>query len=161
MLWIDFINTQTADSDYLESWPDLSPRILEEARALRSALRKQAASIVDGDRTLAATAPINRVLKAAPGYPQLVKGEIRHVTTLEDPIGVLSDVAYSAAEFLVSGDYARLKRCEGKNCVLFFYDTTKNHSRRFCSAEGCGNRYKAAARYERLKRERAASSEEN
>ena len=157
MLWIDFINTEMVvrgepvdvieDLDYLTS-----PRLVREARALRAVLRKQAESIAAGNRSLIATAEINRVLKAAPSYPQLEKGELRTVTTFTDPIGALSDVARSAAEFLASGDYSRLKHCEGKGCVLFFYDTTKNHARRFCSAEGCGNRYKAAARYERLKR---------
>ena len=161
MLWLDFVNTETADSDNLESWLRRSPGIVEEARALRAALRKQAESIVAGDRTLSATTVINRVLKAAPSYAQLAKGELRHVTTFTDPIGGLSDVARSAAEFLAGGDYSRLKHCEGKGCVLFFLDTTKNHSRRFCSAEGCGNRYKAAARYERMKRQRAASAKEH
>jgi predicted RNA-binding Zn ribbon-like protein len=34
---------------------------------------------------------------------------------------------------------------------LYFYDTTKNHTRRWCSMTGCGNRAKAAAFYERKK----------
>ena len=157
MLWIDFINTEMVvrgePVDVIENLDYLkSPRLVREARALRAALRKQAESIAAGGRSLVAAAEINRVLKAAPSYPQLEKGELRTVTTFTDPIGALSDVARSAAEFLASGDYSRLKHCEGKGCVLFFYDTTKNHARRFCSAEGCGNRYKAAARYERLKR---------
>ena len=174
MLWIDFVNTEMivhgepvdaiADFDHLKSWLGgevrRSPRLVEEAHVLRAALRRQAESIAAGGRTLSATADINRVLKAAPSHPQLTKGELRTVTTFTDPIGVLSPVARSAAEFLASGDYSLLKHCEGKGCVLFFYDTTKNHARRFCSADGCGNRYKAAARYERMKRQRAASAKE-
>lgn len=159
MLWLDFVNTETADSDTLKSWLKRSPRIIEDARVLRSALRQQAEVIAAGDRALIATAAINRVLKAAPSYAQLVNGELQSVTTLADPIGALSDVARSAAEFLSSGDYSRLKHCEGKGCILFFYDTTKNHARRFCSAAGCGNRYKAAARYERMKRAASAKEE--
>lgn len=172
MLWLDFVNTQMVvhggpvdaipDFDHLKSWLGTevrrSSRLVEEAHALRAALRKQAESIVAGDRAVMATAEINRVLRAAPSYAQLVKGKLRDVTTFTDPVGVLSGVARSAAEFLAGGDYSLLKHCEGKGCVLFFYDTTKNHARRFCSAEGCGNRYKAAARYERMKRQRAASA---
>jgi hypothetical protein len=56
-------------------------------------LRKQAESIAAGDRSLIATAEINRVLKAARSYPQLEKGELRTVTTVTDPIGALSDAA--------------------------------------------------------------------
>jgi predicted RNA-binding Zn ribbon-like protein len=33
--------------------------------------------------------------------------------------------------------------------VLFFYDTTKNHARRWCSMAFCGNRHKVAAHYRR------------
>lgn len=29
-------------------------------------------------------------------------------------------------------------------CILFFYDTTKNYSRRWCSMSACGNRMKVA-----------------
>lgn len=179
MIWLDFVNTEMVvrgepvdaipDFDHLRSWlvraglvsaaeVRRSPRLVQEAHALRAALRQQAESIAAGDRALSATAEINRVLKAAPSYPQLAKGELRQVTTFTDPVGVLSGVAHSAAEFLASGDYSLLKHCEGKGCVLFFYDTTKNHARRFCSAEGCGNRYKAAARYERIKRAASARS---
>jgi predicted RNA-binding Zn ribbon-like protein len=35
--------------------------------------------------------------------------------------------------------------------VLFFYDTTKNHARRWCSMAFCGNRHKVAAHYRRLR----------
>jgi predicted RNA-binding Zn ribbon-like protein len=35
--------------------------------------------------------------------------------------------------------------------VLFFYDTTKNHARHWCSMTICGNRSKVAAHYRRLR----------
>jgi predicted RNA-binding Zn ribbon-like protein len=37
-----------------------------------------------------------------------------------------------------------VRRCEGVDCVLWFYDRTKAHRRRWCSMEGCGNRAKVA-----------------
>ena len=107
---------------------------------------------------MSATADINRVLKAAPSYSQLTKGELRTVTTFTDPIGALSAVARSAAEFLASGDYSLLKHCEGKGCVLFFYDTTKNHTRRFCSAEGVAIAIRRPRGTSEMKRQRAASA---
>jgi predicted RNA-binding Zn ribbon-like protein len=54
-------------------------------------------------------------------------------------------VAESAAQFLSSGDPSLLRRCDSPGCILFFYDTTKNHARRFCSPATCGNRAKVAA----------------
>ena len=35
-----------------------------------------------------------------------------------------------------------LKHCEHKDCVLWFYDKTKAHKRRWCSMKVCGNRHK-------------------
>ena len=60
-------------------------------------------------------------------------------------------LARAAANFLASADPARIRRCGGTNCILFFYDTTKSATRRWCSMAGCGNRMKAAAHYHRTK----------
>jgi predicted RNA-binding Zn ribbon-like protein len=171
-LWLEFVNTiqadrgqpvdRISDAGRLAAWLDVSPRVatgvLTRAHALRGALRDQAERIAAGDRRVSAKtmAEINRVLKAAPSYTQLTPAGLRIVTTPTDSVAVLADIARSAAEFFATGDFALLKHCEGKGCVLLFYDTTKNHARRFCSADGCGNRYKAAARYERMKHRRAA-----
>ncbi|MEL6323421.1 MAG: CGNR zinc finger domain-containing protein, partial [Pseudomonadota bacterium] len=34
---------------------------------------------------------------------------------------------------------------EGPTCTLYFHDVSKNHKRRWCSMDICGNRAKAAA----------------
>jgi predicted RNA-binding Zn ribbon-like protein len=41
----------------------------------------------------------------------------------------------------------RIKQCAHPQCVLWFYDTTKNAARRWHSMETCGNRAKAARHY--------------
>jgi predicted RNA-binding Zn ribbon-like protein len=46
-------------------------------------------------------------------------------------------------------DRARIRRCEGEGCVLLYYDTSRNRSRRWCDMAACGNRAKAAAHYHR------------
>jgi len=43
----------------------------------------------------------------------------------------------------------RIRRCSHPNCVLWFLDTTRNGTRRWCSMAGCGNRAKAKRHYER------------
>lgn len=43
----------------------------------------------------------------------------------------------------------RLKHCAGEGCVLWFDDTTKSGTRRWCSMAGCGNRAKARRHYSR------------
>ena len=58
-------------------------------------------------------------------------------------------MADSAAEFLVSGDRALVRKCKNPGCILYFYDTTRNHARAWCSMNACGNRMKVAAHYRR------------
>jgi predicted RNA-binding Zn ribbon-like protein len=74
-----------------------------------------------------------------------------------DPRRLLALVGDSASDFLCGqGDPALVRRCGNPKCVLYFYDTTKNHNRRFCSPAICGNRVKAAARYRRQRGGRSA-----
>jgi predicted RNA-binding Zn ribbon-like protein len=67
------------------------------------------------------------------------------------PAAVLAPIAESAAWLLEHGDRTLIRRCENGACVRFFYDTTKNRRRRWCSMDGCGSRAKAAAYYRRQK----------
>jgi predicted RNA-binding Zn ribbon-like protein len=46
---------------------------------------------------------------------------------------------------------SRVRRCGSDRCVLLFYDSTKNRSRRWCDMAVCGNRAKARAHYHRTK----------
>ncbi|WP_194835912.1 CGNR zinc finger domain-containing protein [Nocardia sp. XZ_19_369] len=41
----------------------------------------------------------------------------------------------------------RIRQCAHPDCVLFFYDTSKNGTRRWHSMATCGNRTKAARHY--------------
>lgn len=43
-----------------------------------------------------------------------------------------------AAALLGGGQLAKVKQCEAPACQAFFLDGSKNGSRRFCSAAGCG-----------------------
>ncbi len=57
----------------------------------------------------------------------------------------LAPVAESVAELLSHADFQLIRHCEGGQCVLWFYDRTKAHRRRWCSPQFCGNRAKVAA----------------
>jgi predicted RNA-binding Zn ribbon-like protein len=69
---------------------------------------------------------------------------------LERPRDLLVPVAHYAANFFATADYPAIRKCENPKCILWFYDSSKNHSRRWCSMELCGNRAKVAAFRERL-----------
>jgi len=63
----------------------------------------------------------------------------------ETPEQALAPLAESAADLLATGNFHLIRRCESDTCVLWFYDRTKSHHRRWCSMATCGNRAKVAA----------------
>jgi predicted RNA-binding Zn ribbon-like protein len=63
---------------------------------------------------------------------------------------VLWPVVWSAADLLTSEDLDRVGQCaDDRGCGYLFFDTSRNHSRRWCSMESCGNRAKAMRHYQR------------
>ena len=52
---------------------------------------------------------------------------------------VTARVAVAAAELLVGQHLHRVRECEGRNCGWLVRDTTRNGTRRWCSAEECGS----------------------
>jgi predicted RNA-binding Zn ribbon-like protein len=55
---------------------------------------------------------------------------------------VLAPIAEEMAKTVCYVDFQYLKGCEGKTCVLLFYDETRRRARRWCSMAVCGNRAK-------------------
>ena len=55
--------------------------------------------------------------------------------------------------------WARVKACARDSCRWLFYDTTRNHSRTWCTSTTCGSREKAK-RYYRRQRQRGEPREE-
>lgn len=78
-------------------------------------------------------------------------GHFREVTRLDldQPDQLLVPIAQSASDLLCHGNLELVKRCANPSCRAFFYDTSKNHTRRWCSTTGCGNRMRVAAHYRR------------
>ncbi|HTV38991.1 MAG TPA: CGNR zinc finger domain-containing protein [Candidatus Sulfotelmatobacter sp.] len=62
---------------------------------------------------------------------------------------LLALVAEEIAKVICSADFTCIKACQGENCILFFYDETRRHDRRWCSMAICGNRAKQKAYRER------------
>jgi predicted RNA-binding Zn ribbon-like protein len=58
---------------------------------------------------------------------------------------VFNLIAHQIAHFLAEANLKYVHRCANTiSCVLYFYDTTKNHRRQWCSVATCGNRHKVA-----------------
>jgi predicted RNA-binding Zn ribbon-like protein len=96
----------------------------------------------------------NRELKAALRHVRVAPGP-RGLTWTWDPDdrqldSVLWPILRSAAELLTSERQQRIGQCaDDRGCGWLFLDNTKNHSRRWCEMNDCGNRAKARRHYQR------------
>lgn len=129
-------------------------QVLKLALKFRETLREMVIDAVRGAAIKPAVVEeINIIMRAEKGYAEVVRTEEgfekRFRADFSDPGQLLAPIAEAAADLLCYGNLAYLKKCEGADCVLHFYDTTKNHSRRWCNMAACGNRAKVAAFYQR------------
>ncbi|WP_433965910.1 CGNR zinc finger domain-containing protein [Tunturiibacter gelidiferens] len=95
-------------------------------------------------------AALNRFLADAPSHAVLTTDDTRNIRVTrvygkETVEAFLAPVAEAVADLLADGDFNFVRHCEGNACVMWFYDRTKGHRRRWCTSTGCGNRAKVAA----------------
>ncbi|HEX6966845.1 MAG TPA: CGNR zinc finger domain-containing protein [Gemmatimonadaceae bacterium] len=123
---------------------------LADARRIRAALRALAErGAQSADVRHNAVAEINRVLGRSAGMRHLESRAdgsfVRSFVPAGDAFaGLMIAVVESAADALVLGELARVRRCADPRCPRVFYDSTKNGRRRWCDMATCGNRAKAA-----------------
>jgi predicted RNA-binding Zn ribbon-like protein len=95
------------------------------------------------------TEPINEILRVTEGHDELMlRGGVWRMEFVAREGGLdwlLAAVARSAAEIIVEGERAPVRRCANVDCGLFFYDASRTRRRRWCSMARCGNRHKVAA----------------
>ena len=66
---------------------------------------------------------------------------------------MLWPVSGAAIDLLLSNRLSQVGQCaDDRGCGLLFIDTSRNHSRQWCSMDSCGNRAKAQRHYQRSKR---------
>lgn len=58
-------------------------------------------------------------------------------------------ISSAAVSALLSGSMERVKACSGEGCDWLFLDNSRNHLRRWCSMDECGNRAKMRRRQQR------------
>src|SRR2546428_13046566 len=118
---------------------------LSQALAFRRVLREMTDGIVRGERpSVGALGKINAVLRHHAVDVALVGTrngfERRRLFQPREPTHLLVPGAESPGDLLFHGRLAPLVKSENPRCVLYFYDTTKNHARRWRSMTVCGNR---------------------
>ena len=119
---------------------------------LRDAWRSELAKIVEGGRVSADfVRQLNQNLEPDVFYETLQRSGkngfhvVRTASRLRGEKLALATLSCQIAHFLAEANFDYLRRCANTtSCVLYFYDTTKNHRRQWCSTAGCGNRHKVA-----------------
>jgi predicted RNA-binding Zn ribbon-like protein len=121
--------------------------LLQAARTLREAIRTLVERRKEEKRLELST--LNAFLSESQSHLELVpeKNSLHLVRRWKQrTVGeILAPLAEAAAEFLTTANFELVRRCENDECVLWFYDQTKSHRRRWCSMATCGNRHKVAA----------------
>ncbi len=161
MSWTEFVlflvNSQVVNAergDRLESLERTEPAavdaVLLKILRLRECVRA-VFSAVEERREFPKSwvAPINEILRITEGHDELMAREGRWRLEFIAREGglewLLAAIARSAAELIVEGHHAPVKRCANPDCGLFFYDDSRTRQRRWCSMAVCGNRHKVAA----------------
>jgi predicted RNA-binding Zn ribbon-like protein len=122
--------------------------VLTWFRRLRSALRAVMESGDDPDAATTLAAAVGAVPVRLTYRPDRPGGGPLDTT---GPLDRLRLALATAALDATRLEPSRVRRCGSTRCVLLYYDTTKNRSRRWCDMAVCGNRAKASAHYRRTK----------
>ena len=151
----------TGEASALRAWAEAHPRVaaraLAESILVREVIAEIFQAVVQGEAVPAA--PLARldstcreslalrVLRPAGGG---VAWEWRAADpSRPEPSRPALAVALDAARILTSAECERVRSCGDPECGWFFLDTSRNHSRRWCNMESCGNRNKVRRFYRR------------
>lgn len=121
--------------------------LLMQARELRTLARQLIEQWKDGQ--MGDVRPLNKFLDTYTSAPQVMTNDngrlvMTRVAKADLVANLLGPVAEAIAQLLTEGEVDLVKKCAHPECILWFYDRTKAHKRRWCSMASCGNRYKAA-----------------
>lgn len=135
---------------------ELAAAALEQAIVMRETIYRAFSEIAAGcDPEAADLAALNLALHEAFSHLEVVLAkdgfEWRWTTGGDNLNRILWPIACSAADTLTSPDLGRVRQCAREGCDWLFVDTSKNHSRRWCSMAMCGSRVKARRYYRRVK----------
>ncbi len=90
----------------------------------------------------------NNILLKAKVHPQIINENdsfvLEYIPNASKYNELLTKIAIELIKLLNSKEFKYLKKCDNHKCSLYFIDTSRNHSRRWCSMEICGNRSKVS-----------------
>ena len=152
------ITVNEAEKFFLRSQeePAAISQLLVEIKTLRQILHSIFFAIADGvNPPQEAVAELNSKIAMVYSKLQLEPRERRYDWTWADWSEELAapiwPIVRSAAELLNSTELIRTRQCSNETCSWLFVDKSKNHSRRWCDMEVCGNRAKAKKHYRKTR----------
>jgi predicted RNA-binding Zn ribbon-like protein len=136
--------------------PAAAAATLEQAIDLREAIYRLFAALAHGRAPAASDlAQLNVALAGALAHARIDSLDGEFVWGWSDDGSLdcmLWPLARAAGELLTSSWRARVGQCaDDRGCGWLFIDTSKNHSRRWCDINDCGNRAKARRHYQRMR----------
>ncbi|HYO49567.1 MAG TPA: ABATE domain-containing protein [Chloroflexia bacterium] len=142
--------------DEAERRPEEASAVLRRAIALREAIYHIFSAVVKGEQASQLDVDVlNEELANGLSHARLTQrgdGFEWGWEAGEDALDrVLWVVARSAANLLTSDKLQRVTECASERCGWLFMDLSRNHSRRWCDMNECGNRAKARRHYERTR----------
>ncbi|HYM01174.1 MAG TPA: CGNR zinc finger domain-containing protein [Blastocatellia bacterium] len=139
-------------------WPAKADAILEKLRDFRETWRPvvlqleagefpSSAFLIKLNELLAQHPFVDEIARSGPALKRRRRFDPRRP---DDTFGPLLD---ETVNLLTTADRSRIRKCA--SCVLHFYDTSKKGTRRWCSMQICGNRFKVAAYSQRKRADQA------
>jgi predicted RNA-binding Zn ribbon-like protein len=122
---------------------------LGNAKLLRAGLRRLFTAVSNSETPSPDdTSLLNAVLKT--GH-YVLEADLTGIYRSDDGENALLTLALSAFHLLTKHDLSRIHHCKNERCILLFYDTSKNSTRRWCSWD-CMNRARSIANYRERKK---------
>ena len=149
---VDLLATPAGTRAWLAAAGAPASPVPETRKALVLA-REAIRDVVSGQGGAAALDQLNAVLSH--GHLRLSIGppmNPRQTLEVDDPAWRPAVMAAANLLELLAQAPDRIRRCQNPGCVLWFFDTTRNGTRRWCSMEVCGNRAKARRHYDRVRK---------
>jgi predicted RNA-binding Zn ribbon-like protein len=155
LVWARGVNLITAsEADELAVLNLDDTKFLENATILREAIYRIVISL-QLKQTIAQRdlSIVNHFLQAGFSGQRLLRSDqqVEWSWIKSSPEVILGKIAWEMAYLLMSNHTKWLGSCESCGCV--FVDLTKNHTRRWCIMDACGNRIKVRKHRSRLAQE--------
>ena len=136
--------------------PEAGLHVLEKVLDFRELIYRIFSTIASDERPSQVDLTIfNKTLIQALKNSQIVNDEHGYSWSWQNMEASLESImwpiARETANLLTSQEINRIGECaDDRGCGYLFIDTSRNHSRRWCSMEACGNRAKAQRHYQKI-----------